>query len=96
MPATGPSQLQRSRPFGGKLAPEVADHARTDYFAFAIARYELDGLAERVWELRHNNTTYDAYYLALAEVLDAPLHTCDHKLATDGHRSQVVVVPRTH
>lgn len=80
----------------GKLPPAVADQARADYFALTIARYELHGLADRVWELRANYTTYDACYLTLAEALDAPLYTCDHKLAAAGHDVQVLVLPRSH
>jgi predicted nucleic acid-binding protein len=81
---------------GGKLKRRAAEQARADHFAFTIARYELIGLAERVWELRNNQTTYDACYLALAEALAAPLYTCDHKLASDGHRAHVKVFPRSH
>jgi predicted nucleic acid-binding protein len=66
-----------------------------DHFAFTIARYDLAGLADRVWQLRNNYTTYDACYLTLAEALTAPLYTCDHKLAHDGHGAQVKVLPRS-
>lgn len=38
-------------------------------------------LSPRVWELRHNLTAYDAWYVALAEALDAPLVTLDRRLA---------------
>jgi predicted nucleic acid-binding protein len=79
-----------------KLPPDAADHARADYFALTIARYEVHGLADRVWDLRRNYTTYDTCYLALAEALDSPLYTCDHKLASDGHRAEVLAFPRTH
>jgi predicted nucleic acid-binding protein len=63
----------RGLTFSGKLAPDAADHARADYFALTTARYEVHGLADRVWELRHNYTTYDACYLALAE---SSTHPC--------------------
>lgn len=86
----------RGLTLSGKLEVSAAEQARTDYFALAIARYEVDGLADRIWELRHNCTTYDAYYLALAEAMGAPLHTCDHKLVGDGHGADVRVFPRTH
>ena len=49
-------------------------------------------LLPRVWELRHNVTAYDACYLALAEVLDAPLVTCDKRLASVPGRSADVEV----
>lgn len=38
-------------------------------------------LLERAWALRDNATAYDAAYLALAELLDAPLITTDRSLA---------------
>ena len=66
----------------------------------AIARYELDAmplalyphrpLMERVWGLRHTLTAYDASYVALAELLPAPLVTCDARLAaTTGHEATI-------
>jgi predicted nucleic acid-binding protein len=86
----------RGLTLAGKLKPKAADQARNDYFSLTIARYELQGLADRVWELRQNHTTHDACYLALAEALDAPLYTCDRKLDTDGHNAEVLLLPRTH
>jgi predicted nucleic acid-binding protein len=37
-------------------------------------------LLARAWELRDNATVYDGAYLALAELLDAPLLTADKRL----------------
>jgi predicted nucleic acid-binding protein len=85
----------RGLALGGKLAVDAAEDARADYFALTIARYELHGLADRVWNLRRHFTTYDACYLALAEALEAPLYTCDRKLASDGHTARVLVFPGT-
>ncbi len=81
---------------GGKLEPDAAEEARVDHFALPLTRYEIHPLADRIWLLRHQYTSYDACYLALAEALDAPLHTCDAKLAGAGHEAQVRVFPRTH
>ena len=48
---------------------------------------------DRAWELRANATVYDAIYVALAELLDAPLVTADRKLAkAPGIRCDVEVV----
>lgn len=81
---------------GGKLEPGVAEQARADYFAFTVARYEVQPLVDRVWEMRHRYTTYDACYLALAAATGAALYTCDAKLLNDGHGAEVNIFPRTH
>jgi predicted nucleic acid-binding protein len=81
---------------GGKLEPGNAVEARQDYYGFAITRHETAPLAERIWDLRHQFTSYDASYLALAEALQAPLITCDAKLATRGHNAEIHLFPRTH
>lgn len=80
---------------GGKLTQADAGLARTDYFAFSINRHQTEPLAERIWNLRHQFTSYDASYIALAEALGAPLWTCDAKLSTDGHRAEVRPVGTT-
>lgn len=81
---------------GGKLREGDADDARADHFDLTILRYDTAPLADRIWSLRHSYTSYDAAYLALAEAVDAPLHTCDHKLDSGGHEVDVHVHPRTH
>lgn len=48
---------------------------------FPIRRMPLAPLLDRMWELRDNVIPYDAAYVALAERLEAPLVTCDAKLA---------------
>lgn len=55
-----------------------------------IERFSHAGLRDRIWRLRHNLTAYDAAYLALAELLEAPLWTRDAKLA-DISGSAVVI-----
>lgn len=88
--------VMRGLTLAGKLDLQAAERARDDYFALTIARYELPGLADRVWALRRNYTTYDACYLALAEALEAPLYTCDHKLAAAAPDVEILAFPRTH
>lgn len=80
---------------GGKLEPTAAEAARRDHFTFTITRRETGPLADRIWQLRHRYTTYDASYLAVAEALDVPLYTCDAKLTGGGHDAEVRVVPRS-
>ena len=75
---------------GGVLEPARAQQALDDYWSFTVIRHDLEPLVGRIWQLRHQDTSYDAPYVALAEALDAPLVTCDRKLATAGHRAQVL------
>jgi predicted nucleic acid-binding protein len=90
------TSVLRGLELGHKLAPAVAVQARKDHFAFTISRHGLEPFAERIWQLRHQFTAYDACYLALAEALAVPLYTCDAKLAASGHSAEVRVVSRTH
>ena len=76
----------------GELSEERAADARTDFSALTITRYPHQGLADRMWELRHNLTAYDAAFVVLSEMLDAPLITTDRRLAeAPGHHAQVEV-----
>jgi len=61
---------------------QVVPSALAHLAGFPIRRMPLPPLLERMWELRHNITAYDAAYIALAERLDAVLITCDGRLAT--------------
>jgi predicted nucleic acid-binding protein len=50
-------------------------------------------LLPRIWDLRPNLTAYDATYVALAEALDAPLLTCDRRIArAPGHSARIELV----
>ena len=61
--------------------------------AMSIERHGHQPLLERMWQLRHNLTAYEAAYLALAESLGAPLLTRDSALAAvAGHHARVVLV----
>ena len=64
--------------------------ALEDHITLNIKRAEHRELLERVWALRDSVTAYDAAYVVLAEVLDAPLITCDAKLArSHGHEARI-------
>ena len=81
----------RGMVLGGVLPLEAAESARRSYADLVLTRYEAALLADRVWALRNQYTSYDAMYLALAEGLGAPLVTCDRKLDAGGHHVEVVV-----
>lgn len=64
----------------GEITDDVASLAHTDLLDLRIELVRYDTVAPRIWQLRHNLTTYDAWYVAVAELLDAPLATIDHRL----------------
>ena len=77
---------------GGQVSPDQALDVRADFEALSITRYAHGGLTDRIWELRHNLTAYDAAFVALAELLDCPLVTSDARMAkASGHRADVEV-----
>lgn len=77
----------------GRLEEQRAELARTDLRSLAIERVPHGPLLERAWELRADLTAYDATYVALAEMLGAPLVTADSKLAAaPGLRCSVEVL----
>ena len=77
----------------GDVRPERAQEAFDDLGMLAVRRHPHLDLLSRVWELRENLTAYDAVYVALAEASDAPLVTCDARLASSpGHEARIEVV----
>ena len=65
----------------GELSLDRATDIRTDFADLALTRYPHEPLNDRIWELRENLTASDASFVALAEILGAPLVTCDAALA---------------
>ena len=70
-----------------------AEQGLADYSQLHIERHGHQALIGRIWELRDSMTAYDGAYVALAEALDAPLLTCDAKLAhAQGHRARIDLI----
>jgi predicted nucleic acid-binding protein len=70
----------RRRALAGQLDVAAADTAHADLMGLQWDRWPHSRLAERAWELRGAVSYYDASYVALAELLDAPLVTLDRRL----------------
>lgn len=87
------AQVLRRYAAAGEITPARGRAALDDLADLPLERYPHDLLLPRIWALRANLTAYDAAYVALAEALDAPLLTCDRRLAgAAGHRARVEVI----
>lgn len=66
---------------GKLISPSEAHAAYEDLIDLNVETYGFDTFSNRVWELRHTVTSYDGWYVALAEALASPLATLDHRLS---------------
>lgn len=67
-----------------------AEHAIADLLDLQVNRFPHTIVLNRVWELRDSLSAYDAMYVAIAETLEAPLLTCDSRIASaHGHRAKI-------
>lgn len=66
-----------ARSLSERRAAEAVGH----YRLLPLRRHSHMSLLERVLNLRHNFSAYDASYVALAELLDAEIVTADASLA---------------
>lgn len=64
-----------------RITTAEANAAHEDLMQLRIQVFSFAPFAERIWELRHNVTSYDAWYVAVAEALRLPLATLDRRLA---------------
>lgn len=87
------AQVLRRYVSRGDMEATRARHVLDDLAALPMTRYPHQPFLRRIWELRANLTAYDASYVALAEVLPAPLVTRDARLrAAPGHGAVVEVL----
>jgi predicted nucleic acid-binding protein len=80
MPVETANFLRRSA-LAGEVSEDTASQAHADLLALRVDLIPYEPVASRVWELRSNLTAYDAWYVAVAEALDAPLATLDTRLS---------------
>ena len=71
-----------------------ATSAFRDLLRLELELFPFAPFAERVWELRGNLTSYDAWYVAIAEAFECPLATLDRKLSHASGPSCAFLVPR--
>jgi predicted nucleic acid-binding protein len=74
------ANVLRRPELSGAVSADQAAQAHADLLDLAIDLWPYDVLAPRAWELRANLSSYDASYVALAEVLAIPLVTLDRRI----------------
>ncbi len=84
---TGPELLPaevcnvlRRLELSGQLSTAEATLACSDLQRLNLELFPFAPFVQRIWGLRDNVTSYDAWYVALAEALECPLATLDRRL----------------
>ena len=75
------ASVLRRHASSGRVSVQRADRAISNLAALPLMRVPHRRLLARCWELRHNLTTYDGAYVAVAESVDAVLLTTDARLS---------------
>lgn len=88
------TNILRRLELAGKLGRMEAGAAARDLLLLGLELVPFSPFAERIWELRNNVTSYDAWYVAVAEEFDLPLATLDRRLAdASGPRCRFLLPP---
>ncbi len=75
------ANIIRRHELAGLVSNDQAAQAHVDLLELAIELWPYEVLASRAWALRQNLSTYDASYVALAELVDATLVTLDRRIS---------------
>lgn len=74
------ANVLRRAVLAGDVSADAASLAHADLLELPVDLFAYEPFADRVWELRSTLSAYDAWYVAIAESLDAPLATLDRRL----------------
>lgn len=81
----------RKAVFRGEISPRRARTVLDVLASLPFTRYPHVQLLERAWSLRTHVTSPDAFFVALAEALRAPLVTTDLRLSrSHGHHATII------
>ncbi len=87
------SNTLRRMELSARITPANATRAQRDLLRLSLELFPFGPFAERVWALRGTLTSYDAWYVALAEALDCPLLTLDRRLGRAAGPTCDVITP---
>lgn len=74
------ANIIRRHELAGLVSSDQAAQAHVDLLDLMIELWPYEILAARAWELRRNLSSYDASYVALAELTAATLVTLDGRI----------------
>ncbi|MCC7413530.1 MAG: type II toxin-antitoxin system VapC family toxin [Gammaproteobacteria bacterium] len=83
-------RLERAR----EITTAEAGAAFEDLMQLHLELHPFDPFADRIQELRHSVTSYDAWYVAAAEALELPLATLDERLTRSSGPTCRFITPR--
>lgn len=75
------SNIIRRHEMAELVSADQAAQAHVDLLDLSIELWPYELLGLRVWELRKNLSSYDASYVAVAELSGAPLVTLDRRIS---------------
>lgn len=88
------ANILRRAALAGDVSSDTASLAHADLQALRLDLFPYAPVASRAWALRENLTSHHAWYVALAELLDAKLATIDRRLArAPGPECEFVLPP---
>ena len=89
------SNVLRRLEHAGRISTLEAASAHRDLLRIDVDLFPFAACADRIWALRNSLTSYDAWYVALAELFDCPLVTLDRRIGrAAGLKCDVVLPPR--
>jgi predicted nucleic acid-binding protein len=87
------AQVLRRYANAKRITSRRGAEALQDLADMSLTRHPHTVLLQRIWQLRENLTAYDAAYVALAELLEARLLTCDGRMArAANHRARIELI----
>ena len=84
-------RLERAK----QITTPEANAAQGDLMQLEIELFSFEPFADRIWQLRQTVTSYDAWYVALAEAFEFPLATLDERLARADGPKCAFLTPRS-
>jgi predicted nucleic acid-binding protein len=88
------ANIIRRHELAGLISADQAAQAHADLLDLTIEAWPYELLADRAWRLRLDLSTYDASYVALAELTGATLVTLDRRIAGAPGLRCVIVTPQ--